>query len=90
MLMWLRVSMLGANCSEYQQVEQEKHPSELPGIILDPENIDFGSVPEGEVATEVLRIGNEGGGTLMVTSVALSRAGSFSLQAPSTILEIGH
>ncbi|MBM73757.1 MAG: hypothetical protein CMK59_00035 [Proteobacteria bacterium] len=87
-LMSLSIIYLGANCSEYQQVEQEKTAAELPGIIFDPELIDFGSIPEGEVAAESLKIGNEGGGTLTVTNIALSREGSFSLSTSAQELQI--
>lgn len=82
------VFFLGSNCTEYEQVKQKPIITEFPNILLDPEEIDFGAVPQGNVGTKTLRIGNNGEANLELDDIYISRQGPFSISIPSPLTEL--
>lgn len=82
------IFFLGSNCSEYEQVKQEPIITEFPNILLDPEEIDFGPVPQGNTGSKTLRIGNDGEANLIIDDIYISRQGPFSLTVPSPLTEL--
>ena len=82
------IFFLGSNCSEYDQIKQKPIVTEFPNILLDPEEIDFGPVPQGNTGSKTLRIGNDGDANLVIDDIYISRQGPFSVTVPSPVTEL--